>query len=162
MNRVFLDTEFTSLEGTPKLISVGMVCGENQFYVEVDGWKIQDCSVFTQSEVLNQLHGYQLPLSGLGARMCEFLAKQGQAAIAVDSLAWDWMWLFKYVSDLPSNIDKFPLLLSMNYLCNYDLYEELLSQQFDILKQHHALNDALAMQHAWKNSGGDIYAPTIR
>lgn len=162
VKRVFLDTEFTTLnQGTSKLISLGMVCGQNQFYTEVDGWRHADCSEFTKAEVLPQLHNYQKPIESLGFWVRDFLSKQGPAVIATDSLTWDWMWLMKALPEgLPENIATHPLLLTMNYLVNYDLYEQLLKKQFGVWKQHHALNDAKAMQYAWEFSGGDVHEQT--
>ena len=51
--KIFLDTEFTSLE-SPKLISIGLVAADGQeFYRELtDGWTIAECTMFVLGWVL--------------------------------------------------------------------------------------------------------------
>jgi hypothetical protein len=56
--RIFLDTEFTSLE-SPKLISIGMVSEDGkEFYREFsDGWELVECTLFVIGWVLPWLSG---------------------------------------------------------------------------------------------------------
>lgn len=161
--RIFLDTEFTSLHApTAKLMSLAMVCGDKSMYVEVDGWHDRDLSPFTRQVVVPQMTMYLTPISDLSARMYKFLEQFEQATIATDSMTWDWDWFLQHMPQgIPPNIEKQPLILSMNYLRNYDLFEAHLKHQFDhVFTQHHALKDAKAMQAAWRLSGGDIFEPT--
>lgn len=53
VNYVFFDTEFTNL-GSPALISLGAVSSSGEeFYAEIlDGWHLEDCSLFTLTQVL--------------------------------------------------------------------------------------------------------------
>ena len=53
MMKIYLDTEFTSLEN-PKLISIGMVAADGQeFYRELtDGWALFECTMFVVGWVL--------------------------------------------------------------------------------------------------------------
>ncbi|SHJ16147.1 hypothetical protein SAMN02745165_01654 [Malonomonas rubra DSM 5091] len=63
--RIFVDTEFSSLE-KPKLISIGMVSEDgHEFYRELtDGWKLVECTMFVVAWVLPWLSegrvGYKL------------------------------------------------------------------------------------------------------
>ncbi len=51
--KIYLDTEFTSLEN-PKLISIGLIAGDGQeFYRELTtGWSLPDCTMFVLGWVL--------------------------------------------------------------------------------------------------------------
>lgn len=161
--RIFIDTEFTTLNSsTSKLMSLGMVCGDKTLYVEVDGWHDRDLSAFTRSIVVPQMTMYLTPLADLSDRIYTYLAQFDGATIATDSLDWDWWWLLQHLPrGIPENIEKHPLLLTMNYLNNYDLFEKHLNYQFNhVYQQHHALNDAKALQAAWRLSGGDIFEKT--
>ena len=54
---VFLDTEFTGLDlrYPRRLISTGLVVSEEslgEWYAEVDGWSVEDCTLWVQAHVL--------------------------------------------------------------------------------------------------------------
>ncbi len=169
MIRVFFDTEFTDLAADAKLISIGMVdeTGERSFYAELtDTYHPDDVSEFTASEVLPHLEGglAQMTKDELRKRLTAWLEAFGEPVqLATDSLAWDWPWLHQIFRVLtvapawPSNLLPAPLLLTMNYLIDFDKFEPAVEQAFaDGLRRHHALDDAKANRLGWIAAGGDI------
>ncbi len=163
---IFFDTEFHDLVKTPKLISIGFVSEDSRtFYAELsDTYEIEDCSEFVQEHVLPFLEGGEALMSRhqLRGRLKDWLeAFNEPVQLATDSLAWDWPRiheLFPTPDDWPANLVKRPLLLSMNYLNDYDKFEEAVEEAFatGILRRHHALDDAKANALGWMAAGGDV------
>ncbi|MEW6310568.1 MAG: hypothetical protein AB1532_06505 [Pseudomonadota bacterium] len=99
--RVYLDTEFTSLNRyTCKLISLALVVpGGPEFYVELtDAWEEGDCSDFVREIVLPQLdlvaYGRTTEQARIG--LLDFLQELGPVEIISDAPDWDWpllVWL---------------------------------------------------------------------
>jgi hypothetical protein len=73
--------------------------------------------------------------------------------LATDSLAYDWPWiqqLFRDPGTWPANLDGKPLLLTMNYLVEFDQFEAAVENAFaGGLRRHHALDDAKANRLGW-------------
>lgn len=164
--RIFLDTEFTGLVDDAKLISIGLIdaIGERSFYAELsDTWESRDASDFVRGIVLPQLDGgsTRITIAELGERLVAWLeAFNEPLQLATDSLAWDWRWLqeiFRAHGRWPTNVDSGPLLLTMNYLNNFDAFEAGIEAAFaGGLRRHHALDDAKANRLGWIAAGGDI------
>lgn len=167
LRRVFFDTEFTGLVIDPKLISIGLIdeTGERTFYAELsDTWRLDDVGdEFVRSAVLPQLEGglalmqmHELALC-LGNWLEDF---DVPVQLATDSLAWDWPWIqeiFCEPGTWPANVDGKPLLLTMNYLNDYDAFNHAVEKAFASgLRRHHALDDAKANRVGWIAAGGDI------
>jgi hypothetical protein len=101
MRRVYLDTEFTSLNRyTCKLISLALVVpGGPEFYVELtDTWEEDDCSDFVREIVLPQLSlaAYGRTTEEARIELLNFLQAVGAVEIISDAPDWDWpllMWL---------------------------------------------------------------------
>lgn len=168
--KIFFDTEFNDLVKTPKLISIGLVdeSGTRTFYAESsDTYEVDECSEWVHENVLPLLEGGEalMSLRELRGRLREWLGSFGQpATLATDSLAWDWpriQELFAAPMDWPANVDRRPLLLSMNYLNDYDKFEQAVEEAFatGLLRRHHALDDAKANRLGWLAAGGDIDHP---
>ena len=110
MRTLFLDTEFTELTPSYRLISLALVeAGGVEFYVElIDHWNEDDCSEFVLEVVLPQLdlarHG--LPKPQAAARLRAFLEALGPLEIVSDALAWDWPLLEDLLAPqgLPENV----------------------------------------------------------
>jgi hypothetical protein len=166
MPRVFFDTEFTGLIVDPKLISIGFVdeTGERTFYAELsDTWCLEDVGEFARTAVLPQLEGGAalMTMSELGQRLTSWLAGFSEPVkLATDSLGWDWPWIQEIFYELgvwPANVDGQPLLLTMNYLNDYDGFSPAVEKAFTGgLRRHHALDDAKANRLGWLAAGGDI------
>lgn len=168
MPLVFFDTEFTDLHPEDKLISIGLVSedGERTFYAELaDTWRIEDCArnPFVLEAVLPQLEGgtARMTMAELCLRLGNWLEDFGQpVTMATDSLAWDWDWfreIFYEAGTWPENVDGKPLLLTMNYLNDYDAFAHTVETAFATgLRRHHALDDAKANRLGWIAAGGDI------
>lgn len=101
MRRVYLDTEFTSLNRyTCKLISLALVVpGGPEFYVElIDCWEEGGCSDFVREIVLPQLDpvAYGRTTEQARIELLGFLLRLGPVEIISDAPDWDWpllMWL---------------------------------------------------------------------
>ena len=167
MKRIFLDTEFTGLVVDPKLISIGLVdeSGARTFYAELtDEWRLSDVrDDFVREVVLTQLEGGAARMTM--AELCENLTSWLESfdeplKLATDSLAWDWTWIHEIFHEhgrWPGNVDGKPLLLTMNYLNNFDPFELAIEQAFAAgLRRHHALDDAKANRLGWIAASGDI------
>lgn len=166
MLRIFFDTEFTDLGVDPRLISIGLVSedGQQTFYAELsDTYTTDDVGEFAEMAVLPQLEGGDalMTMRELGQRLAAWIEGFGAPVkLATDSLAWDWPWIqdiFNQHGEWPSNLDGKPLLLTMNYLMQFDEFESAIERAFaDGLHRHHALDDAKANRLGWIAAGGDI------
>jgi len=165
MIRVFLDTEFTDLDPGAVLISIGLLSEDGrEFYAELsDTWQSAYVSDFAKAEVLPLLEGgdHLVTKAQLRERLASWLAGFAQPVqLATDSLAWDWQWiqqLFWTPGTWPANLDRKPLLLTMNYVNDYDAFTEAVEEAFaGGLRRHHALDDAKANRLGWLAAGGDI------
>ena len=80
--------------------------------------------------------------------------------LATDSFAWDWPWIqeiFHEFGAWPANLDGQPLLLTVNYLNDYNAFMEAVEKAFTSgLRRHHALDDAKANRLGWIAAGGTI------
>lgn len=162
--RVFFDTEFSGLVVDPRLISIGMVdeTGARTFYAELsDTWERGDAGDFVLETVLPQLEGgaTRITMTELGERLKGWLEKFNEPVqLATDSLAWDWPWILELLhGQWPTNVDGQPLLLTMNYLNDFDAFDVAIEKAFVAgLRRHHALDDAKANRLGWIAAGGDI------
>lgn len=166
--RVFFDTEFTDLGIDPRLISIGLVFedGTREFYAELtDTWRPEHCSrnPFVPEAVLPLLEGgaAQMTMAELTLRLGNWLEDfERPVQLATDSLSWDWPWIheiFEIPETWPPNLDGKPVLLTMNYLNDYDKFNEAVERAFAAgLRRHHALDDAKANRLGWIAAGGDI------
>jgi len=162
---VFFDTEFTELGIDPRLISIGLVSedGERTFYAELsDTYQLQHCSDFARLAVLPLLEGghARMTMPDLALRLGNWLESFEQPVqLATDSLAWDWPWIQEIFCDAgtwPENLNGKPLLLTMNYLNDYDQFILTVEKAFRSLRRHHSLDDAKANRLGWIAAGGDI------
>jgi len=164
--RVFFDTEFTELGIDPKLISIGLVdeTGERTFYAELsDTYTREDCGDFAREIVLPKLEGGSACTEWriLCKRLTVWLERFNEPVVlATDSLAWDWRWIqevFYEMERWPANVDKKPLLLTMNHLIDFNQFEIAVEDAFSAgLRRHHALDDAKANRLGWLAAGGDF------
>lgn len=166
MLRVFFDTEFSGLIVNARLISIGLVSedGKRTFYAELsDTWDAEACDPFVLEAVVPRLEGgdCRMTMTELGQRLEDWLQGFDQPIrMATDSLAWDWAWfheIFHAAGTWPKNVDGKPLLLSMNYLIDFDAFAETVEAAFAKgLRRHHALDDAEANRRGWLAAGGCI------
>ena len=161
---IFFDTEFTDLHREAKLISIGLIAEDGRtFYAELsDTYQHKDCGDFAREVVLQLLEGgeMRMPFHHLSLRLGNWIESfEVPVKLATDSLAWDWPWIesiFKIPETWPANLDGKPLLLTMNYLVDYDQFETAIEQAFnDGLRRHHSLDDAKANRMGWISAGGD-------
>ena len=162
---IFFDTEFSDLGVDPRLISIGLVSedGERTFYAELsDTYKPNDCGEFARLAVLPKLEGGDalMSLRELGKRLVNWLQAFGEpVTLATDSLAWDWPWVHEIFGELgiwPDNLATKPLLLTRNYLIEYDCFVDAVEMAFRNLRRHHSLDDSKANRLGWIAAGGDI------
>jgi hypothetical protein len=167
VKRIFFDTEFTGLVVDPKLISIGLIdeTGARTFYAELtDTWQMKDVrDDFVHEVVLPHLEGgtARMTMTELGERLTIWLEDFNEPVqLATDALFWDWPWIreiFHAHGKWPANVDGKPLLLTMNYLNDFDAFEAGMESAFSAgLRRHHALDDANANRLGWIAAGGDI------
>jgi hypothetical protein len=173
---IFFDTEFTDLSIDPRLISIGLVSEDGlEFYAELsDTYDMPDCGFFALEAVLPQLEGGAALMKIADLRIClgSWLKGFNQPVkLATDSEAWDWPWIHELFDNeyaiWPENLDGKPLLLSINYINQMDIFNETVENAFASgLRRHHALDDAKANRLGWlaseavrNDSGSDCEAP---
>ena len=163
MQRLFFDAEFTGLTADAKLISIGLVdeSGERTFYAELtDTWDPADVGEFVLREVIPHLEGgdTRMSMHALQDRLATWIRGFASPVIlATDSLQWDWPWIGAILQQRwPENLAREPVLLTLNYLNDFDAFERAIEATFaDGLRRHHALDDALANRLGWIAAGGD-------
>jgi hypothetical protein len=161
---IFFDTEFTDLHWQAKLISIGLVAEDGRtFYAELsDTYQVADRNDFVREVVLPLLDGDEsrMALPALSLRLGNWLEDFGEpVTLATDSPSWDWPWIrkiFHIEGTWPANVAPTPLLLTMNYLNDYDRFVDAVEMAFRSLRRHHALDDAKANRLGWIAAGGDI------
>jgi len=149
---VFLDTEFTGLDWRypRRLISIGLVASEKslgEWYAEVDGWSVEDCTPWVQANVLPLLTEPRMTRKAAAQSLRAWLARLGSVQIASDSpIDWDLLTdLLGYAlprNVAPERVDLAPLLQGADYRNALTNYWELHGGQ------HKALSDARAHRHA--------------
>ena len=165
---IHLDTEFSALASDARLISIGLVSedGERTFYAELsDTYTAEDCGDFVKDHVLPLLEGGEVRMtwSELTPSLKDWIESYpSKVTIATDSLAWDWRWIIRIFlaeGSWPLNLENHPLLLTMNYLHNFDAFQAFLEQSYagdGALRRHHSLDDAEANRRAWLLSGKHV------
>lgn len=145
---VFLDTEFTNLHRR-QLISIGLVslCGRHSFYREVQGYNFSICSDFVKEAVLPHLKKNPdeiQPMSGVRASLLEWLKlfSGNPLTVAVDHI-YDWELFRNLLGEVPDWITMADIGNSVDNIAFEVFFRD------HNLKQHHALNDALANRHGF-------------
>lgn len=170
--KIFLDTEFTSLE-EPCLISLGLIADNNQqIYLESNDWQLKRCSNFCNQKVIPLLNKNELASSPkvIETKLTQWLSQFDNVTIMVDNNI-DIRLFVNLFENLPSNINQaydisdyikyIAKALWFNSYPNY--YEEaatklinrffFLTTQYYTINQcdsHHALSDAKANMYAFK------------
>lgn len=161
--RLFIDTEFTDLgQRYPRLISIGLVAEDgDSFYAELPAdCYLERVTPWVQANVLPLLEGGACVMRPDDLRQClaAWIGTLGNVVIACDSET-DFQFLYATLEPWPTNVNTRRLLLSMNYLNDYDQFEPAVEQAFaGGLRRHHALDDAKANRLGWIAAGGDIDA----
>lgn len=161
---IFFDTEFTALTDQPKLISIGFISENGRtFYAELsDTYQFLDASDFTHENVLPFLQGGRnlMAMSELKIRLSQWLSEFNRpVTLATDSLQWDWPWIQRIFDDetWPENIAPHPLVLTINYIKNFEAFGNAVEYAYTKgLQRHHALDDANANRLGWLASEGQI------
>ena len=139
---LYLDTEFTQLDWTAKLISIAVVDeNEELFYVELDNYSLSDCSGFVKENVLPYLKGGECKMGDIEAtaRLSMWIEGRGvPCKFATDAPHWDMRLLTPLLEDAwPSNLSKDVAVVDIPYKVQNDLYWNLK------LTRHFAPHDAL-------------------
>lgn len=143
--RIFIDTEFTDLLNFD-LISISMVCGEDQFYAERSDYDDSLCAAFTREAVLPQLGKVTaMPWDALALAVREWLWKYEcrDPVLAFDNVI-DFGLLRELLGEIPSWLASQNIRESLDYDALYRYLRERNATA------HHALTDALANQYAYE------------
>jgi len=146
---VFMDTEFTSF-ASPELVSIGMAASTGEeFYAEVP-FPVAAASDFVREVVMPLLDGCPevcCPADRLAVRILEWFAVVRTGADVV--LCFDSPYderLFRQIFDgfPPASVHFRNVGRNINELLRHDFHRS------SGLPEHHALNDARAMRHAFR------------
>ena len=148
--KLFLDTEFTSLDHEAKLISIALVNeNEDGFYAELtDTYSMDDCSWFVKTIVLPGLKGkdFQMTFNECALKLASFIEDHDERCIIVsDAPSWDMPFLRKLLEPMwPENLEEnqvhtifVPDAIKTEIFKDTNLYE------------HNALSDAIMMRRAF-------------
>jgi len=149
--KVYLDTEFTSLEPGNKLISIALVDENGEsFYAELnDTYKVRECSDFVKKYVLPILKGGEFVMSEneCALKMADWIESRNEdCIIACDNYSWDIPFLNKLLEKTklwPANLDRNERYMFM--IADEDLARIVQEHNFH---PHNALDDAKVMQIA--------------
>lgn len=151
MIAIFLDTEFTDFKN-PQLISLGVIAkGVVDFYVEVP-FELDACSDFVKTEVLPKLWGevaFEASKKKLSLQMqgwIESASFGGREKVEVlYDFSTDWsLFVTAFGGRIPSYITH----RNVSGIIDDQVCEDFL--KVNNLPSHHALNDARALEHAYK------------
>jgi len=151
MMKLFLDTEFTQLDWTAKLISIAVVDeNEELFYIELsDTYREEDCSSFVKENVLPYLKGGQFakPEVEATARLSLWIEERGVPCIfATDAPDWDMRLIDPLLIDFwPKNLSKEIVLVDIDCDVANALYWDLK------LTRHYSPHDALVNKRGYLN-----------
>lgn len=145
--KLYLDTEFTDLVPSNKLISIALV-DENEefFYAELtDTYEISDCSEFVKSDVLPFLFGSKHRMSSYecSLKLGNWIDDRGPDCIlACDDPEWDIPHLKRLLEHCwPENLHK--NRYHQIYVPSHIKEDIVLENNYSI---HNALHDALVMK----------------
>lgn len=161
---IFFDSEFTDLGLDPRLISIGLVSHDREFYAELtDTYTQKDCCDFVVEAVLPHLQGGDFRMSfhqlilALGKWIEEF---EVPVELVTDSLSWDWPWIQELFSDpgtWPENLSH--RCRGMHEFVDSPFREQFTQQIWEDpncinlrakdLPRHHALADAIVNMHVF-------------
>lgn len=150
---LFLDTEHTGLgidRAHRKLLSLAFVSedGRHEWYAEVDGWTLDECTPWVVRHVLPLMTGPALDLNTARRSLTEwFTTLPRRVQVACDSPI-DWSLLAGLIGDHPVNLvqnrhDLAPLI-------DTAIYNNTVGSYFARgHPEHHALHDARAYRLGW-------------
>ena len=146
---VFLDTEFTSFD-EPYLISAGLVAGSREFYFEIAGITSDICTPFVRQTVLPLLGGPVLRPIEVSNQLATFLAPCGpDVTFFCDAPRYDIELLRPF---LPASLRWNYAVPSFAEPADEEKFNRALEGAFQGRRRHHALDDARALAHAWRES----------
>jgi hypothetical protein len=147
--RLFLDTEFTGLAESIRLISIALVPeeGDRCLYAELaDGWTTADCTPWVLQHVVATLdRNPETTMTRVEAadRLRLFLADFSEAVICFDS-EHDRRHLLDLLGALPAHVT----LENINSEVDQEVFDGFFGGRTDL--QHHALTDARALAYAYR------------
>lgn len=151
---IFVDCEFTDFMD-PELISIGLVCGSRELYIELEGIDPDRCSGFVRSTVLPLLQGGECRLSIDNARATvhEWILGFGGDVIAVSDSNHDFAFLRALLAQhWPANLRKNCRTFDLNVIEPDEVHYAACKAFVAAMKggqPHHALDDARALAAAW-------------
>lgn len=150
---VFLDTEYSGFSHPSierKLISLALVTedGKKEWYGELDGWTVNDCSPWVQQHVLPLITGHKITRQVATASLVEWFGSlPRKVQVACDSET-DWQFLKALLDVLPANLarDRYDLA----QLITNSIYHHTVIGYFQKGNpEHHSLHDARAYRLGW-------------
>jgi len=157
---LFLDTEFTSLEEPPDLISIGLVNELGDFfYAELPPEEYRySASPWVRENVLPLLWGgtWIVPRVKLVKRLVKWIEDQpDKCRIVTDAPEYDFELVKSILNPWPHNLAAAPIRFDSNSLgVQYRETLEIYRGAYFTLDKpdHNALNDACALRKAWQRA----------
>ena len=160
--RVFYDTEFTDIAPGADLISIGLVSGDAELYIEITDCDFGNASEFVHENVLPLLGRHspeKLTRAAAATRIQVWLnsLRHGDITkelILVSDSNWDWQMLLELYPFVPgrptwARSQNIVGRLAQNWLASADreqgFFEALENELQNSDEQHHALVDARAL-----------------
>lgn len=152
---LFLDTEFTGLgQISPSLVSIGLVAEDGRyFYAELAPENYMDTvTPWVVANVLPLLDGgdFVMQPDELRQRLAAWIGGLGSVRIACDSKDYDMAFLRAILDPWPTNVEPNPRTLQFN-ADRGKRFLNAIEKAFarGKLRQHHALDDAMANRLGW-------------
>ena len=168
---LFLDTEFTSLDNPPDLISLALVnehSHTNFFYAEVPRDDYQHAaSPWVRHNVLPLLWGgsWAMPMADMSARLVKWIeANEDRCMIVTDSPEYDFELIKPLLNPRPVNLARQPMRFdSLAMGVNRQAWLLDVRNRFHTKEQpaHHALCDAQALREAMRAALAAGWRPTL-
>lgn len=158
---VFVDTEFSSLGSDPRLISIALVAASGDaLYIEfTSGWNDERCSRWVVEHVLPQLgRGEKLDRRESVQRIDGWLSGFASTPILISNSSWDAELIANLFAEGGIEPGRCRMHILQFQTKEQSAAFEALRQRYFMetgLRQHHALNDAQALKHAWDMSQQD-------
>lgn len=160
MELIFLDTEFSSLDWLPELVSIGLVAENGDFfYAELpeETWESK-ASLFVLDEVKPHLWGGEFIIDPvvLSQRLTAWFAVRGHCRVVTDAPNYDFRLMQEVLrKHWPVNLHPEPFCFDMDVIALVRegtgvICEAARAGHYETNPQHHALEDAKALCLGWK------------
>ncbi|MFZ4626483.1 MAG: hypothetical protein ACOYNF_19895 [Rhodoferax sp.] len=159
---VFFDTEFTGLNSSPRLLSIGLAAdtGATLYLEFTDGWHESACSPWVRQHILPTLgQGERLTRRAAGQRIFDWLLSLNAPLTLLADSDYDTVLLAELLQQCGLTHASFCIQQFAFTGKSQALEFEAAKRRYFAshgLAPHHALSDAAALRAAWQQTMGSI------